>query len=203
MSHSITEASMSLYNAKGASRGNKSDSDLVELNDRPEGGTVLHQVSRVAHGAAPIVVLFRLRKVSPRKMIILCNFSSKEETERHRTRNGVTCQSFPPDNSRKMPLWKVLWLSYVLGNTKCEFYLWTWVGITVKQITSIRAPSRYWYYHLSWIRKGFLTENDKWRMKNLHCSNSPVSGSLVQSSCWFNRRQLPHTNTPNSGCLKK
>ena len=106
MSHSITEASMSLYNAKGASRGNKSDSDLVELNDRPEGGTVLHQVSRVAHGAAPIVVLFRLRKVSPRKMITLCYFSGIQR--RDRTRDGVTCLSFPPDNSRKMPLWKVL-----------------------------------------------------------------------------------------------
>ena len=97
---------MSLYNAKGASRGNKSDSDLVELNDRPEGGTVLHQVSRVAHGAAPIVVLFRLRKVSPRKMITLCYFSGIQR--RDRTRDGVTCLSFPPDNSRKMPLWKIL-----------------------------------------------------------------------------------------------
>ena len=65
MSHSLTEAIMSLYKAKGTSRGNKSltlveYSDLVELNDCPEGGAVVHQDSRVAHWAAPSVGLFRL-----------------------------------------------------------------------------------------------------------------------------------------------
>ena len=59
MSHSLTEAIMSLYKAKGTSRGNESltlveYSDLVELNDCPHCGPVLHQVMRVAHKAAPI-----------------------------------------------------------------------------------------------------------------------------------------------------
>ena len=65
MAHSLTEPITSLYKAKGTSRGNESltlveYSDLVELNDCPEGGTVVQEGSRVAHGAAPSVGLFRL-----------------------------------------------------------------------------------------------------------------------------------------------
>ena len=85
MPHSLTEAITSLYKANGTSRGNESLAlvalALVKLKNRPEGGTVVQEGSRVAHGAAPSVGLFRLWEVSPRKMIVLCNFSSKEETE--------------------------------------------------------------------------------------------------------------------------
>ena len=64
MPHSLTEAITSLYKANGTSRGNESLAlvalALVKLKNRPEGGTVVHQVSRVAYGAAPIVGPFRL-----------------------------------------------------------------------------------------------------------------------------------------------
>ena len=64
MSHSLTEAITSLYKANGTSRGNESLAlvalALVKLKNRPEGGTVVQEGSRVAHGAAPSVGLFRL-----------------------------------------------------------------------------------------------------------------------------------------------
>ena len=55
---------MSLYKAKGTSRGNESLAlvalALVKLKNRPEGGTVVQEGSRVAHVAALRVGLFRL-----------------------------------------------------------------------------------------------------------------------------------------------
>ena len=91
MSHSLTEAIMSLYKAKGTSRGNESltlveYSDLVELNDCPEGGTVVHQVSRVAYGAAPIVGPFRLWEVSPRKMMNFMLFQRHPKKKQNQRR---------------------------------------------------------------------------------------------------------------------